>query len=211
MNPFVKLALDFGPLAVFFTVFKLSDIFFATGALMVATTISIAVTYSLTKTVPIMPLITGVLVLIFGGLTLWLNSEFFIKIKLTIIEVLLGSGLLVGLAMGRPLAKDMMGAAVELPDPVWRTITWRLIALFFLIAALNEVARNTLSTADWVTFKVWGVTGLFFLFAGLNSPLIAKHQIEPKPAGAVPQTATTTATMTASPKTTSSNLQDQAS
>lgn len=116
MNPVVKLLSDLGPLAVFFTVFKFSDIYVATAALMVATTISIAVTYSLTKTVPLMPLVTGALVLIFGGLTIWLNSEFFIKVKLTLIEVLMGSGLLIGLAMGRPLAKDVMGAAFELPD-----------------------------------------------------------------------------------------------
>src|SRR5690242_16274573 len=105
MNPFVKLALDFSPLAVFFAAFKFFDIYVATGALMVTTTASIAITYSLTRTVPIMPLITGVLVLVFGGLTLWLNNDFFIKVKLTIIEVLMGSGLLIGLAMGRPLAK----------------------------------------------------------------------------------------------------------
>jgi len=178
MNPSLKLALDFSPLAVFFAAFKFFDIYVATGALMVTTTASIALTYSYTRTVPIMPLVTGVMVLIFGGLTLWLNSEFFIKVKLTIIEVLLGTGLLVGLAMGRPLAKDMMGAAVELPDAAWRKITWRLVGLFFFIAALNEVARNTLDTDSWVNFKVWGVTALFILFALLNAPLIAKHEIK---------------------------------
>ena len=178
MNPFTKLALDFSPLAIFFAAYKFADIYVATGALMIATTASIAITYSLTRTVPIMPLVTGVLVLVFGGLTLWLNSDFFIKVKLTIIEVLLGTGLLVGLAMGKSFAKDMMGAAVELPDAAWRTLTWRLAGLFFLIAALNEVARNTFDTSDWVNFKVWGVTALFLLFSALNAPFIVKHEIK---------------------------------
>jgi len=186
MNPFAKLTLDFGPLAIFFATYKIFGIFPATGALMVATTITIAVTYALTKTVPIAPLVTGAIVLIFGGLTLWLNSEFFIKLKLTIIETLLGSGLLIGLAMGKPLAKDMMGAAVELPDACWRTLTWRLAAFFFFIAALNEVARNTLSTDDWVNFKVWGVTALFFVFSFANAPLIMKHEIKPRTDGSEP-------------------------
>jgi intracellular septation protein len=179
MNPIVKLLSDLGPLVVFFTAFKFSDIYIATGALMVATTISIAVTYSLTKKVPIMPLVTGVLVLVFGGLTIWLNSEFFIKIKLTIIEVLMGAGLLIGLAMGRPLAKDVMGAAFELPDSAWRTLTWRFAGMFFFIAALNEVVRNVLTTADWVNFKVFGVTALLFLFGLANMPFILKNEIKP--------------------------------
>jgi intracellular septation protein len=179
MKPFVKLALDFGPLAVFFATYKVFGIFPATAALMVATTISIAVTYTLTKKVPIMPLVTGAIVLVFGGLTLWLNSEFFIKVKLTIIEVLLGTGLLIGLAMGKSFAKDMMGAALELTDAAWRTLTWRLAAFFFLVAGLNEVARNTLSTDNWVNFKVWGVTALFLLFSAINAPFIVKNEIKP--------------------------------
>jgi len=193
MNPFVKLGLDFGPLVVFFTTYKFFGIFPATAALMVATTVSIVVTYTLTKKVPIAPLVTGALVLIFGGLTLWLNSEFFIKLKLTIIEVLLGSGLLIGLAMGKPLAKDVMGAALELPDASWRTLTWRLAFFFFFIGALNEVVRNTLTTDDWVTFKVWGVTALFFLFSAVNAPFILKNEIkhaEAKASGEDANTAT---------------------
>jgi len=182
MNPFVKLGLDFGPLVVFFGTFKVLGIFPATAALMVATIISIAVNYALTKTVPIAPLVTGALVLVFGGLTLWLNSEFFIKVKLTIIEVLLGSGLLIGLAMGKAFAKDMMGAALELPDSAWRTLTWRLAAVFFAIAALNEVARNTLSTDDWVNFKVWGVTSVMFVFFLANAPFIVRNEIKHQPA-----------------------------
>jgi len=182
MNPFVKLGLDFGPLVVFFATFKFFGIFPATGALMVATIISIAVTYSLTRTVPIMPLVTGVLVLTFGGLTLWLNSEFFIKVKLTIIEVLMGSGMLLGLAMNKSFAKDVMGAAFDLPDWCWRTLTWRFAGMFFLIAALNEVARNALTTDDWVNFKVLAVPALFVVFSLANMPLIMKNEIKPAPA-----------------------------
>ena len=180
MNPLAKLGLDFSPLAVFFLAFKFFGIFVATGSLMVASIASIGATYSLTRKVSVMPVVTCVLVLIFGGLTLWLNSEFFIKVKLTIIEVLLGSGLLIGLAMGRPFAKEIMGAAFELPEWCWRTLTWRFAAMFFFIAGLNEVARQTLDTPDWVNFKVWGVTGLLFIFGMLNMPLILKNEIKPQ-------------------------------
>ncbi len=179
MNPFVALALNFGPLAVFFTTFKVTgDLFSATAALMVATTISIAVHYALTKKIPISPLVTGAMVLVFGGLTLWLNSEFFIKVKLTIIEALMGSAFLIGYLLGRPIAKDMMGVAFELPDWCWRILTLRWAGFFFFIAAANEIARNTLATPDWVDFKVWGVTALGILFQALNTPLMMKNEIK---------------------------------
>ena len=103
--------------------------------------------------------------------------------KLTIIEVLMGSGMLIGLAMNRSFAKDVMGTAFELPDWCWRTLTWRFAGMFFLIAALNEVARNTLTTDDWVNFKVLAVPALLFLFGLANMPLILKNEIKPAVAG----------------------------
>ncbi len=179
MNPFVKLGLDFSPLVVFFTTYKVTgNIYAATGALMAITIITLGVSYALTKKLTIIPLVTGVMVMVFGGLTLWLNSDVFIKLKLTIIYVLLASGLLVSLAIGKPLAKNMLEVAVELPERCWRTLTWRIAGLFLFVAVANEIARHNLSTDDWVSFKVWGVTSVMFLFFVANAPFIMRNEIK---------------------------------
>ena len=178
MNPLLKLSLDLGPLVVFFAAYKFLGIFPATAALMVATVVTLSITYALTRKLSIIPVVTGVLVMVFGGLTLWLNDQDFIKLKLTIIYVLLASGLLVSLAVGKPLAKNMLEAAVELPEWCWRTLTWRIAGAFLFIAVLNEIARHNLSTDAWVNFKVWGVTALLFLFFMANTPLIVRNEIK---------------------------------
>jgi intracellular septation protein len=182
MNPFVKLGLDFGPLVAFFATYKFFDIFVATGALMALSVVTLAITYALTKKIAVVPLVTAVMVIVFGGLTLWLNNEDFIKLKLTIIYGLLASGLLIGLALGKPFAKNMMEAAVELPDWAWRTLTWRIAGIFVFVAVANEIARHNLSTDAWVNFKVWGVPALMFVFFLANAPLIVKNEIKREPA-----------------------------
>lgn len=171
--------LDLGPLAVFFATFKFADIFVATGALMAVSVVALLVTYSLTKKIAIIPLVTAALVLVFGGLTIWLNSELFIKIKLTIIYVLLAVGMYIGLYMGRPFAKVMLEMTVELPELCWRTLTHRIAAFFLAIAGVNEVVRQVLTTDDWVTFKVAGVPLLMFAFIAANMPYIFRNEIKP--------------------------------
>lgn len=178
VSPGLKLVLDMGPLVVFFATYKFANLMIATGSLMVATIAALSITYALTKRLAIMPLVMGVMVMVFGGLTLWLNSEVFIKLKLTIIYSLLAGGMYVGLYMGRPMAKLMLEAAVELPDWCWRVLTHRIAAMFVMIALSNEVARQLLTTDDWVNFKVFGVTIGMLIFFMANAPFIMRHQIE---------------------------------
>lgn len=178
VSPGLKLLLDMGPLVVFFATYKFANLMIATGSLMLATVVTLSVSYVLTKRLAIMPLVMGLMVMVFGGLTLWLNSELFIKLKLTIIYLLLATGMYVGLYMGRPMAKVMLEAAVEMPDWCWRVLTHRIAAMFLVVAASNEVARQFLSTDDWVNFKVFGVTIGMFVFFAANAPFIMRHQIE---------------------------------
>lgn len=178
MPPLLKLVLDIGPLVVFFATYKFFDIFAATGALMVVTIVTLAVSYVMTKKVSVIPLVTAVMVMIFGGLTLWLESDWFIKVKLTIIYVLLATGMYVGLYFGRPFAKVMLDAAVELPEHCWKTLTYRTAALFLAIAGLNEFAWRLLTTDNWVTFKVIGVPAIMFAFFIAHAPFILRNEIK---------------------------------
>lgn len=178
MSPLLKLILDLGPLVVFFATYKFFNIFVATGALMAVTIVTLAISYAVTKTVSIIPLVTGVMVMIFGGLTIWLESDWFIKVKVTIIYVLLASGMYVGLYFDRPFAKVMLDAAVELPEHCWRTLTYRTAAMFLGIAGLNEIAWRTLTTDDWVTFKVVGVPIIMFVFFMAQAPFIMRNEIK---------------------------------
>jgi len=175
--PWLKLGLDLGPLVAFFATYKFADIFVATGVLMAATVLTLGIGYFLTKKIAIIPLVTGVMVMIFGGLTIYLNSELFIKLKLTIIYVLLAGGMYVGLYMGKPFAKVMMEMAIELPEWCWRTLTYRFAALFLAVAGMNEIARQVLTTDDWVTFKVIGVPVLMFAFMFANMPFVLRNEI----------------------------------
>lgn len=177
LAPWIKLSLDLAPLVVFFVTYKFANIFVATGALMLVTVVTLGISYYLTKKIAIIPLVTGVMVLVFGGLTLWLNSEWFIKLKLTIIYVLLAVGMYAGLYMGRPFAKVMLEMAFELPEWCWKTLTHRIAAMFLVVAGMNEVVRQTLSTDDWVNFKVIGVPLLMLAFFAANTPFILRNEV----------------------------------
>ncbi len=178
LNPGIKLALELGPLAVFFAANQIWGIFPATAVLMVAVTIALSVNYMLERKLPVMPIVTGAMVLIFGGLTLLLQDELFIKIKPTIVNSLFALALLTGLAFGRPLVKLVMEHAVRLPDFAWRALSWRYAGLFAFLAILNEVIWRNFSTDFWVAFKVWGVFPITLVFTILQMPYITKHQIE---------------------------------
>ncbi|HEX2652665.1 MAG TPA: septation protein A [Xanthobacteraceae bacterium] len=175
INPLVKLALDFGPLVLFFVGNSRWGIFAATGMFMVAVIIALGVSYILTKRIPLMTLVTALIVIVFGGLTLALHDELFIKLKPTIIYVIFGTVLAGGILMDKPLLAIVFDQAFHLTDEGWRKLTWRWIAFFFALAALNEIVWRTQSTDFWVNFKVFGVMPLTFLFAALQYPLITKH------------------------------------
>jgi intracellular septation protein len=181
LNPALKLALDIGPLVLFFAVNARIGIYAATGVFMAAVLIALAVSYVLTRHVAIMPLVTAVIVLIFGGLTLVLHDATFIKLKPTIIYVLFGGALLGGLAFGKPLLGIVFDSVFDLTDEGWRKLTWRWALFFFALAILNEIVWRNFSTDFWVSFKLFGVVPLTFVFGALQYPLLQKYQAdEPK-------------------------------
>ncbi|MEM6665128.1 MAG: septation protein A [Pseudomonadota bacterium] len=178
LPPLLKLALEMGPLVVFFFANTRFGIFQATAAFMVAITISLAVSYALERRLAVMPLVSGVVVLVFGGLTLWLNDELFIKLKPTIVNVLFGSILLIGLAFGRSLLRIVFDAVFKLSDEGWSKLTLRWGLFFFFLAAVNEVVWRTQTTDFWVAFKVWGMMPITLVFTFAQMPLITRHSLE---------------------------------
>jgi intracellular septation protein len=175
LNPALKLVLDLGPLLVFFAANSRFGIFAATGAFMAAIVIALAIAYALTRHLPIMPLVTAVVVLVFGTLTLVLHDELFIKVKPTIIYVLFGGVLLVGLAFGKSLLGVVFDSVFHLTEEGWRKLTLRWALFFLVLALLNEIVWRTQTTDIWVSFKVFGVVPLTFLFAALQYPLLTKY------------------------------------
>jgi intracellular septation protein len=180
LNPALKLVLDLGPLLIFFAVNSRFGIFAATGAFMAAIVIALAVAYALTRHLPIMPLVTAIVVVVFGTLTLVLHDELFIKVKPTIIYVLFGFVLLLGLAFGKSLLGIVFDSVFHLTEEGWRKLTLRWALFFLVLALLNEIVWRTQTTDVWVSFKVFGVVPLTFLFAALQYPLLTKHAT-PKP------------------------------
>lgn len=178
MSPYFKLALDFGPLAVFFLFYKLTDIMTATVALVAATLICLAVSYAKERKVSPMPVITAVIVSIFGGLTIWLNDDTFIKIKPTIINLLSAALLLGGVLVKRPALKYLCGAAFPLTDEGWRILTLRWGIFFVFLAGLNEVIWRNFSMDFWVDFKVFGMLTLTMLFTFAQVPLLNRYAVE---------------------------------
>jgi intracellular septation protein len=179
LNPFLKLALDFGPLVLFFYANSHYDIFVATGTFMVAVLVALAISYVMTRHLPIMPVVTAIIVVVFGGLTLFLHDATFIKVKPTIIYALFGAVLLGGLLFGKPLLGSVLDSMFQLTDEGWRKLTLRWALFFFVLAILNEIVWRNTSTNVWVDFKVFGVTPLTFLFGALQVPLLKKYAVEP--------------------------------
>ena len=181
MNPQIRrLLLDLGPLLIFFAGFKYLGIFGATAAFMAAVLIALAVGWLVEKKLSPMPLVTAVLVVIFGGLTLYLKNDMFIKMKPTVLYAFFGVTLIGGLSFNRLFIKYVFAQAFELDESGWRQLTWRWGLFFLLLAFLNEMVWRNASTAAWVAFKVWGIIPLIFLFALAQTPFVMKHHIEPE-------------------------------
>jgi len=174
-HPLLKLAVEIGPLAIFFFANAKFGIFVATGCFMAATAVSLLVSYQLERRLPVMPLIGAGVVLVFGGLTLVLQDELFIKLKPTIVNTLFGIILIGGMLFDRPLLKPLIGAVLPLDHAGWRTLTWRWAGFFLLLAALNEIVWRNFSTDTWVSFKVFGIMPLTVAFSLAQLPLIRRH------------------------------------
>ena len=181
MNPQIRrLLLDLGPLMVFFAGFKYLGIFGATAAFMAAVLIALAAGWILEKRLSPMPLVTAVLVMVFGGLTLYLKNDIFIKMKPTVLYAFFGVTLIGGLGFNRLFIKYVFAQAFELNETGWRQLTWRWGLFFLALAFVNELVWRNASTSDWVAFKVWGIIPLIFLFALAQTPFVMKHHIEPE-------------------------------
>ena len=182
----IKMALELGPLVVFFIVNARADIFVGTAWFMGAMVLSLILSWLLLKKVALMPLVTGVVVLIFGGLTLWLHDDTFIKMKPTIVDSLFGIVLLGGLVFRTSLLKYVFGDVYKLRPEGWTVLTLRWGLFFFFLAVLNELVWRTQSTDFWVAFKVWATMPLTILFAALQLPVLNKYAPEPiKPIDAI--------------------------
>jgi intracellular septation protein len=176
INPLVKLALELGPLIVFFAANARWNIFVGTAAFMAAVLAAFAASYLLTRRLPLMALVSAAVVVVFGGLTLALHDAVFIKLKPTIIYALFGMILLGGLAAGKSLLAVVFDQMFNLTEEGWRKLTLRWGVFFFAMAALNELVWRTQSTETWVTFKAFGVLPLTFLFAATQYRLLMRHE-----------------------------------
>ena len=193
VSPLLKMVLELGPLMVFFFANSRGEwlaghfpalaelggpIFIATGLFMAATAIALAVSWMLTRTLPMMPLISGIVVFVFGALTLWLQNDTFIKMKPTIVNTLFGTILLGGLLFGKSLLGYVFHSAFKLDEAGWRKLTLRWGLFFLFLAVLNEVVWRTQSDDFWVAFKVWGIMPITLVFTLLQMPLIMRHSLD---------------------------------
>ena len=177
MHPLTKLGLDLGPLVVFFGVNATYGIFPATAAFMVAVIASLAATWILAREIPPMPLITAVFVLVFGGLTLYLNNDLFIKLKPTIVNSLFAVILFTGLARQQSLLKPLLQSVMELTAEGWRLLTWRWAWFFVVLAILNEIVWRNFSTDFWISFKLFGTLPLTIVFGAAQMGLMRRYAL----------------------------------
>lgn len=178
-HPLFKLATELGPLLVFFFANGRFNLFIATGAFMVAVIVAMVASYVVTRHVPMMAIVTAVVVIVFGALTLLLQDETFIKMKPTIVYTLFAAILGGGLLFGRSFIAIMFDQMFNLTPKGWRVLTLRWAFWFFAMAVLNEIIWRTQSTDFWVAFKVFGMVPLTMLFAVTQMPLIKRYRLEP--------------------------------
>lgn len=172
-----KLALELGPLVLFFLMNSRFGIFTATAWFMGAMVVSLSVSWLIFKRIAIMPLVTGAVVLVFGGLTLWLQDDTFIKMKPTIVNTLFGATLLGGMLFGQNLLKYVFGEVYRLREEGWRQMTLRWGIFFIVLAIINEVVWRNFDTDFWVSFKIWGVMPLTLVFSMAQLPVLTKYAL----------------------------------
>ena len=181
LPPLARFALDIGPLAIFFAVLRLSDIFAATAVFMVAIVTALVIGFLIERRLSPMPIVTGVVVLIFGGLTLYLHDKTFIKLKPTIIYTIFAILLAGGIATGRNFIKTLFDHAFHLTDDGWRILTYRWIVFFVAMAVLNEIVWRNFSDTFWAGFKLFGAIPLTLVFAMAQAPLVLRYEVKQEP------------------------------
>jgi intracellular septation protein len=204
-TPKQKLLVELGPLMVFFVTYflakkltggevdpddaeavakvELRGMIWATGAFVPATLAALLASFRVERRVQPMTLVTAVLVVVLGGLTIYLQDATFIQRKPTLVSGLMGSLMLGGLLFGRSMVQPLMGSSLSLTDEGWRKLTLRWGLFFYVVAAANEVAWRNLSMDAWLNFKVFGILGMTFLFLLLQAPLLQRHALEPESGG----------------------------
>jgi len=193
VNPILKLVLELGPLIVFFFANARGEwlmekvpalaslggpIFVATALFMVATATALVVSWFVMRSLPIMPLVSGVVVFVFGALTLFLHNDVFIKMKPTIVNTLFAAVLLGGLVFGKSLLGYVFDSAFHLDAEGWKKLTFRWGLFFLFLALVNEVVWRSFSTDTWIAFKVWGIMPITLLFTFSQMPLIMRHSLD---------------------------------
>ena len=176
----IKFVADFGPLLIFFTIYfkNENDLKVAIPPFVIATLIALIVIYILEKKIQIVPLVSGVLITLFGGLALYFDNKIFFYMKPTIINILFAAVLFFGKYFtNKPLLKIFFQNALDLEDEGWKKLNYRWIYFFIFVAILNEVVWRTQSEPFWVNFKVWGLLPISFLFAASQVPLINKYKL----------------------------------
>jgi intracellular septation protein len=169
---------EYGPIAAFIIAFYIGDLFTATASIMAASILALILSYTVERRIPMMPLITAGIIGIFGGLTLWLQDETFIKMKPTIIQLFIATILIGGLKINRLILKSLLKSGFHMTDEGWRVLTVRFALFFLLSAIINEVVWRTQSTELWVNFKVFGLTGLTFIFIITQLPMMKRFALE---------------------------------
>ena len=180
-RPIIKIAADFGPLLIFFIIYfnNENDLKVAIPPFIIATLISLIVIYFLEKRIPMVPLTGGILITLFGGLTLYFDNKIFFYMKPTIINILFAGILFFGkFFTKKPLLKIFFQNAFNLEDEGWKILNYRWISFFIFVAVLNEIVWRTQSEIFWVNFKVWGLLPISFIFAASQFPLINKYKLK---------------------------------
>ena len=172
-----KMLFDFGPLLLIFgTNYIYSDLMLSVKVLVAATLVSLALSWHFDRKISVMAAIGCAALVFFAGLTLYFDNELFIKIKPTVVTLLFAALIAGGRLLGRNPLAAIIGKQITLTAQGWRAISWLWVAMFVTSAIANEVAWRSLSTDDWITFKVFGLTGISFLFFALSVPILQKHQ-----------------------------------
>lgn len=170
-----KTALELGPVAIFFVVNAYHGIFVGTGAFMAATSVALAASWFWLGRIPIMPLVSGVFILLFGALTLFFEDDLFIKIKPTVVNLIFATSLFGGLYFGQPLLKYVFGEVFNLTEEGWRILTFRWACFFVLLAVLNEIVWRSFSNEFWIGFKLFGIMPLTLAFAIAQMGVLTRH------------------------------------
>ncbi len=176
----LKFITDFGPLLIFFTVYYKSgnNLSIAIPPLIIATLIAVLISYIVEKKIPYLPLVGGIIISIFGGLTLYFNNPVFLYMKPTIINIIFAIALIFGkVFLNQNFLKFFFNNAIQMNEIGWDKLNYRWIIFFIFLALLNELVWRTQTEIVWVNFKVWGILPLTFVFTAFQIPLINKYKL----------------------------------